>query len=177
MKSLTFILGCIAGGAVGYLLAYKKATEEFNQRWEKEHSEDISKKPESMQLEKTEEVVEDTTVEVPQIEPITEAPTTSKINKAHIISEDEYGEYADYKEVVLHFFTDGIIADNNVREITVSDDIQTLIEAYFEDGDEDEIYIRDDNYKRDYNVLAMRQGYAEFCAARDEYRNRAVRYS
>lgn len=85
------------------------------------------------------------------------------VPRPYIITEDEYIN-SEYDQKGLYYFADGVLSDDeyniipNVEEITGNANLM----KFGEDGNDPYvIYIRNDKYKIDYEVMMQEQDYAD----------------
>lgn len=75
-------------------------------------------------------------------------------NKPHVISPDDFGELDDYQTETLIYYADGYLVDENDDII---DDIDALIGKdslnHFGEYEEDSVFVRNDKFKIDYEIL------------------------
>lgn len=72
----------------------------------------------------------------------------------YVIKPEEYGEFAEYSQISLTYYSNGIIVDE-MDEIV--DDVDELlgpnVESHFGEYEEDSVHIRNDRTKCDYEIL------------------------
>lgn len=84
--------------------------------------------------------------------------------KPYVISEDEFGENDEYEQLSLMYYSDGTITDENDLPIS---DVEELIgnidkiSEYFNNSEEDSIFVRNDALKSDFEILRDEQPYGE----------------
>ena len=80
----------------------------------------------------------------------------------YVISPDEFGEIDDYETVSLSYYEDGVLADDWDNEI---EDVESLVGeeslSHFGEYEEDCVYVRNDRYKTDYEILMVLSKYSD----------------
>ena len=86
----------------------------------------------------------------------------SKYDKPYVIRPEEFDELVGYKAITLKYFVDGtLIYDDNDEPV---DDVEDVIGIDALDcfGEDDAVYVRDDERKIDYEVLLDMRTYADY---------------
>lgn len=84
------------------------------------------------------------------------------MTRPYVIPPEEFGDYPDYERVSLTYYADGVLTDENddpiddVEDVVGEDSLTTF--GKFED---DSVFVRDDELKRDYEILADTRRYAD----------------
>jgi hypothetical protein len=79
----------------------------------------------------------------------------------YVITPDEYGENDDYEAASFHYYEDGVLADEwgdvvfNYEELIGSDTLESF------DEDWNDVYVRNDLLKTDYEIIRTIGTYAE----------------
>ena len=78
------------------------------------------------------------------------------------IPPEDFGDYVDYEPTTLYYYADGVLADEDDNEIEdpvamVGDDFMDHYGEY----EEDCVYVRNDRYRRDYEILRSEKTFAE----------------
>lgn len=85
-----------------------------------------------------------------------------KTDKPYVISPDEFGEFYDYTQISLTFFSDHILTDENYE---VVDDIDELVGVeslnHFGEYEDDSVFVRNDRLKVDYEILLDQRRYSD----------------
>ena len=106
----------------------------------------------------SETVSEPTENEVPKQEEINE----DKTDKPYVISPDEFGEFYDYTQISLTFFSDHVLADENYEMV---DDIDAIVGVeslnHFGEYEDDSVFVRNDRLKVDYEILLDQRKYSD----------------
>lgn len=79
----------------------------------------------------------------------------------YIITPEEFGEIAEYTQVTLHYFADGVLADDNDEPV---DDIEEIIGDALEhmgEYEDDSIHVRNDTKRCDYEILRDLRPFSE----------------
>lgn len=83
-------------------------------------------------------------------------------DRPYIISPEEFGELEDYEQIDLTFFSDQIVADD---ELEIVEDLDRVIGFeslnHFGEYSENTIFVRNDRLKCDYEVNTDERTYAE----------------
>lgn len=85
------------------------------------------------------------------------------VNDPYVISPDEYGEYIDYEQISLTYFSDGVLADEDTLDViddiagTVGDDFAD----HFGEYEDDSVHIRNDATRCEYEILADMRTYSD----------------
>ena len=85
------------------------------------------------------------------------------VNDPYVISPDEYGEYMDYEQISLTYFSDGVLADEDTLDViddisgTVGDDFAD----HFGEYEDDSVHIRNDATRCEYEILADLRTYSD----------------
>ena len=95
---------------------------------------------------------------------VTKQETSDKedetVEKAYVISPDEFGEFEDYEKISLTYYADQVLADNNDDLV---DDIENVVGFdsfnHFGEYEEDSVFVRNDWLKCDYEILADPRNY------------------
>ena len=167
-NKLAFVLGLVAGGAVGTVVSwrllkakYKKIADEEIASMKEVLARKIAEQPEEVELE-----------EVLEKEPIPAIPkeyldmTTRYTNgevlgvsedqKPYIISPDEFGDHDEYDTATLVYYADNVLAYYTGEVVeNVRAEVGTEFMNHFGDdeNDPDTVYIRNDVMKFDYEIL------------------------
>lgn len=76
------------------------------------------------------------------------------IEKPYIISPNEFGDFDDYDQISLTYYSDGILADDEDEIIDNTDEIVGAdFASHFGDYEDDSIFVRNDRLKCDYEIL------------------------
>lgn len=85
-----------------------------------------------------------------------------EVDKPYVIHPDEFGEYADYEQITLTYYADGILADD-MDEII--DDVDGAVGANFMDHygeyEDDTVFVRNDERMCDYEIQRDERDYKE----------------
>ena len=94
--------------------------------------------------------------------PPTEEEPESSDEGPYVISPIEFGQREDYDTISLTYYADGVVADDmDCRLLDVDDVIGIDSLNHFGDYEEDCVYVRNDEYKADYEILADVRRYAD----------------
>ena len=81
--------------------------------------------------------------------------------RPYLIESEEYGEYYDYTEVTLSYYTCGTLVDDDSNEIVEIDLVGEECLTEFEDESVDVIHVRNDVTKCDYEISRDPRTYAD----------------
>lgn len=182
-KTLLLILGVAIGAAATFKLAKNKyeklAQEEIdsvkerfsdmkkttkNEEVEEKNNdihEEVSDEPQNIVTNKYRNLASDYTKSnnTVKTEPVS---SEVKEDEPYVINSDEFGEYDDYEQACLLYFSDGTLTDDNYDlvddiDFTVGQDNVSL----FEVNDIDELFVRNDRLKCDYEITLDHRTYAD----------------
>ena len=84
------------------------------------------------------------------------------VEKPYVIAPDEFGELDGYNEIELHYYTDGILADDDDNII---EDVEAIVGKdsllHFGEYEDDSVFVRNDTLECDYAILMDYRGYGE----------------
>lgn len=90
-------------------------------------------------------------------------------SKPRVISPDEFGSLPEYEEISLTLYSDGVVADENDHALD-EDEVKRLIGSdalsHFGEYEEDSVFIRNDAFKTDYEILLDHKSYAQLLEER-----------
>lgn len=106
------------------------------------------------------------------IRPITSAEAAEKRKEAedvlprpYVINPDDYGFFSDYETVSLHYYEDGVVAndeDDVFDDYLINGTIGFEAIRYLEDNeDEEAVYVRNEELKYDYEVIREPDRFAD----------------
>ena len=85
-----------------------------------------------------------------------------KVEKPYVISPDEFGEIDEYEIISLTLYADGVLADDQGNAI---DDVEETVGKdslnHFGEYEEDSVFVRNDERRCDYEILADALTYDE----------------
>lgn len=83
----------------------------------------------------------------------------------YIITYDDFGELVDYKTETFVFYADGVVAEEDTDKMLDATEVDDTIGIEniggFNDPDADAIYIRNEKYKIDYEVIFDGRNYGD----------------
>lgn len=83
----------------------------------------------------------------------------------YVIPPEEYGEYMDYEQIELTYFNDGVLADDcNVRVSDIAGTVGEFFADHFGEYEDDSVYVRNDERRCEYEILADERNYADVVA-------------
>ena len=173
-KTIASLIAFTAGGAIGSAVTWifvKKKYEKIAQEEINSVKEVFAKRSAEIEAAESETVTE----EIPVFDEETHEEYAALTmayggdivpnvgpDKPHVISPEEFGELEDYDRVSLSYYADGVLTDENDREIedvegTVGRDSLTRFGEY----EPDSVFVRDDRLKIDYEILLKPRTYAD----------------
>lgn len=182
--TVAFILGAVAGAAVSWKVLeekYKQIAQEeidsvkevFSQRqseWEQMKFEDIENEPEPKQpvvpakpdiRELASKIQEEGYVRYSSNEK-PEQNIEENVERPYVIAPDEFGEIFEYETISLTYYADGILADDMDELVDDVEDVVGLdFHEHFGEYEDDSVFIRNDVYKADYEILLDPRNYAD----------------
>lgn len=97
-------------------------------------------------------------------EAVDREPPSEKRSEPYVISKDEYENERFYDKTTLCFYDDGIL-EEYLSENIVDDIPRTIGTEFmnkFGEYEDDVVFVRNDSYQTDYEVLRQHRNYAEF---------------
>ncbi len=85
-------------------------------------------------------------------EPIVQEPVVEEVDIPYVISPDDFGEYEDYNQISLTYYSDGILTEGD-EVIDDADDIVGDFSDHFGEYEDDSVHIRNDRLRTDYEIL------------------------
>ena len=85
-----------------------------------------------------------------------------KIMRPYVICPEEFGEMDEYETESLTYYADGVLTDDFDNEIEDVDDLvgeESL--STFGDYEDDSVFVRNDKYKTDYEILLDDRKFSE----------------
>ncbi len=76
----------------------------------------------------------------------------------YVISPDEFGEFDDYNQISLTYYSDGILTDDSKEIIDPSEFIGDGLN-HFGEYEDDAVFVRNDAKRCDYEVLMVEETY------------------
>lgn len=169
-----------AGAATGWLVACKMMRQAFMEKYEEdvaETREEYLRRIEELEAPATDDEIAQIIKEYPKKETIKEYVDRLEELKQkqkedenmgiEVISPEEFGEYHEYETITLHYYSDGIVSEafNDEVEPFTDEDIEECLgtEALesFGQYEEDSVFVRNDNQKTYYEILAVDSTWAE----------------
>lgn len=183
---LIFAVGALAGSAVAYKFTkdvYEKRNQEdyeamkewfYNKDAERiKHVEQLSKEiKESAQKtehqEKSKDIattagyVDYSKISEPEKPEVIKPKDVKDVKKPYVIPPDDFGEYMDYEQISLTHYADGILTDDDNNPI---EDVEFTVgldyDKHFGEYEDDSVFIRNDDLKTDYEILADARKYSD----------------
>lgn len=195
MDSLSKVFIFIAGAAIGSVVTWKILENKFEQKVKEEielTKEYYSKKDENTATEDESELKNAPDEYYEEKKPTGEkqiyenmvgklnytnySNTSSKervkedddVEKPYVIPPEEFGDFDDYEQEELTYYTDGIVADDfgNIVE-DIDDTIGADFADHYGEYEEDSVYIRNDSKMTEYAVLRDYRKYSEVYKTED----------
>lgn len=85
-------------------------------------------------------------------EPIVQEPVVEEVDIPYVISPDDFGEYEDYNQISLTYYSDGILTEGD-EVIDDADDIVGDFADHFGEYEDDSVHVRNDRLRTDYEIL------------------------
>lgn len=86
--------------------------------------------------------------------------------RPYVISPDEFGEYSDYSQISLTYYSDNVLADeNNERVEDVDRAVGIDFSDHFGEYEDDSVFIRNERLKVDYEILLDQRKYSDILEA------------
>lgn len=179
-NTITFVAGLLIGGAAGVLGArqyFKKKYEDiaqeeidsvkeaFSRGEKKDDTEDNdSADDDGTELEEVKDIMKDhgyfgENVDVYEMKKSEETP--------YVINDDEFGnmESEGYEMETLYYYLDGTLADGDDNRVDLDDLIGAGSLNHFDEYVQDTVYVRNEKYRTDYEVLLMQRSFADVVRA------------
>lgn len=84
-----------------------------------------------------------------------------KMDMPYVIPPDEFGD-VDYTLISLNYYADGVLTDDWDNPIDDVDDVVGLESlTHFGEYEEDSVYVRNDRYKCDYEILLDERNFSD----------------
>ncbi len=163
----SFAVGAVLGGAVGWFCAKQKFTRMADE--EIKSVKEVYKKHMDIAKKEPKEAVEETppAIRFPN-EPFVyqTGPTVGKseapANVPYIISPEDFGEIEEYEKISLYYFADGVLTDDNYELVDDVEEVVGNAPSFFGNEDLDDIYVRNDAKRCDYELLRDLRIFSEF---------------
>lgn len=92
---------------------------------------------------------------------VMEKEMVDTIEKPYVISPDEFGEFEEYSHISLTYYSDGVLADDADDLMDdIADTVGSDFASHFGDYEEDSVFIRNDRFKCDYEILRDNRAYS-----------------
>lgn len=188
-NTVAFIAGLAIGGVAGVLGArqyFKKKYEEIAQEEIDSVKEAFSRKKDSNEsegidsanddepeiMEEAKQIMDDNgyfdeEIDVFEMKKSEEAP--------YVINDDEFGNMEDegYDMETLYYYLDGTLADGDDNRVDLDDLIGADALNHFDEYVQDTVYVRNEKYRTDYEVLLMQRSFADVVRA-NRYREGGI---
>ena len=173
-KGVAGFLCLAAGGIVGFLVANKVLKDNYEQLVQDEVDSvkkafkelapnlttDIAQKPKEPDTDERKEYASYAV----KLGYISEEEAQKPIRGIHVIPPEEFGDLDEYDKVSLTYYADGTLADEKDRPMSAEDISETVgrdAVTHFGEYEDDSVFVRNDNLKADYEILADKRTYAE----------------
>lgn len=180
-NTVAFIAGLAIGGVAGVLGArqyFKKKYEDIAQEEIDSVKEAFSRKKDSDETEDSDSANDDepeTMEEAKQImndngyfdEEIDVFEMKKSEEAPYVINDDEFGNMEDegYDMETLYYYLDGTLADGDDNRVDLDDLIGADALNHFDEYVQDTVYVRNEKYRTDYEVLLMQRSFADIIRA------------
>ena len=88
--------------------------------------------------------------------------SNNKGSGVYVIAPNEFGDFPDYNQVSLKYFSDGIIVDEDGEVLDDANITEEDFVDHFGEYEDDSVYIRDDMRCCDYEILKDGRTYEEY---------------
>ena len=86
--------------------------------------------------------------------------TDEKEDAPYVIMPEEFGEFDDYRQIGLSYYSDGILVDDNDDIIENVEEVVGLESLkHFGEYEDDAVHVRNDKFKCDYEILQIPERY------------------
>ncbi len=183
---LIFAVGALVGSAVTYKFTkdiYEQRNQEdydamkewfYNKDAERiKHVEELAKnmkasteKTEQKEAVKgiaaTEGYVDYSKISEPEKPEVLKPKDVKDVNKPYVISPEDFGEFYDYEQISLTHYADGILTDDDNNPIEdIENTVGSSYDIHFGEYEDDSVFIRNDDLKTDYEILADSRKYSD----------------
>lgn len=173
-KGLTGFLCLAAGGVIGFVVANKVLKDNYEQLVQDEVDSvkkafkdlapnlmgDIFKKQEEPDKDERKEYASYAS----KLGYISEEEAEKPILGIRVIPPEEFGDLDEYDKVSLTYYADGTLADEKDRPMSSEDISETVgrdAVTHFGEYEDDSVFVRNDNLRVDYEILADKRTYKE----------------
>lgn len=162
---LIFCVGTIAGAAGAWVLLKKRFEELAREEIESVKEVYRAKADADIPEEKSEELMDYyKTIKNNKYDGEIAVESAEKSpSAAHVISPDEYGEL-DYEQISLNYWADEVLTDEN--DEVINNPVEILGDKAldsFGEYEDDAVYVRNDEFRADYEVLLDKRTFSEYC--------------
>lgn len=169
-KNIIFLIfGLVIGTATGYVVAKNKYEKEFqdalNELWDERHENRRSTEEELDEVEEFSEEERQSYVDIVHEEYVENTSENLKQGPYLIGIDDYYNEFGDVKyekKMLIYYEDDGVLIDENEDTIDNLDQVigrESL--EHIGDYEDDRIYIRNEWYGTDFEVVVEHSAYAD----------------
>lgn len=100
---------------------------------------------------------------------LTEGPDPKDMSDPYVIDPEEYGEDETYDQITLTYYSDGVLADENVEEVENVDGIIGLDSLdSFGQYESDAVHVKNDRTRTYYEILRDERNYQDIVAGRPD---------
>lgn len=92
-----------------------------------------------------------------------------EVSKPYVIKPDEFGNEYEYDAVSLNYYADGILTDdfdNIIEDVDGTVGEESL--NHFGEYEEDSVFVRNDKYKTDYEILRDNRNFSDVYKSDDD---------
>ena len=86
----------------------------------------------------------------------------SATDEPYVIPPEEFGEFDEYNQIGLTYYSDGVLTDDNNDII---DDVEEVVGSeslkHFGEYEDDAVHVRNDRLKCDYEILQVEEKYSD----------------
>ena len=84
------------------------------------------------------------------------------VDGPYVIPPEEFGEFDEYRQISLTYYSDGVLTDDNNDII---DDVEEVVGSeslkHFGEYEDDAVHVRNDRLKCDYEILQVEDKYSD----------------
>lgn len=99
-----------------------------------------------------------------------EPDTIPKKEGPYVISPEEFGDIADYTQISLTYYEDGVLTEDDFV-VDNADELVGEFESHFGEYEDDSVFVRNDERRIDYEIIKVLKTYAEVLEEKPYLRN------
>lgn len=158
----TFAVGAFIGSAVAWQFA-KKKHEELIQKEIESIKEAFGRRCEPCEEEpvNTDDFIKTEEEILQEDRKKYENEVKKYVSDIYVISPEEFGENSTYSIYSITYYADGVLADDTGEILDIEDTIGHEALLAFDEYSDSAVYVRNERYKSDYEVLRDPEAYSE----------------